>query len=460
MKKVEAFLKKTAEAPKTSVRYTDGFLLGLNLLGLLISPLMVVHKIRRFIRHRNIDEINPERWFIKPLNPAATASAKSQTGPHVLLVGASFGELLLIERLTEELESRVGPIGISWILRDRETMRQAARLNPTRSLAYWPFDSLYPVGRLLDSMQPNLMVMMERFRTANLVVGAARVGVPVVLVNGRWRKRPPFVDAFQRGFVRRVLGSFHTLLFQSAGHLEAAKPLLRSDQIARVTGDLKYDLRQNTLPADTIAGLECWLGIHDGIPILAAGSTDVPAEEEMVLEAFLEARKAAPCRLLLAPRRPTRRDEILKMLDRLGLKASLRSNPTPNADVLVLDTMGELAWAYRYTVAAYVGGSHSGMGHNVIEPVGYGIPVAYGMRRGHFEAMQKLCERHGVGFRVPDAPALADLWKRTLTDSEWADCVAQKGRALVEAQRGAMRATVDALEAEILAWREREGVSA
>ena len=452
---MEAFLEETAETPKATGAWSDPFLIGVNVVGLLISPFIFVHKLRRFAGYRNVDEINPERWWIKPLNPEATAAALAVPGPHVAIVGASFGELLLMERVTEELEGRLGPVGISWVLRDRETVRQAMRFHPERSIAYWPFDNLYPVMRLLRSMRPDLMVMTERYRAANLVVATSRMGVSTVLINGRWRRRPPFVEAIQRGFARKLLTSFRTLLFQSQLHLDSAKPLLNPDQVVKITGDLKYDLRQKELDPAAVASIEAWLG--DGPPILAAGSTDLAAEEEMVLAAFLKVRREASCRLLLAPRRPARRDEVLKLVEKHGLKASLRSAPSPDADVFVLDTMGELVWAYRYAVAAYVGGSMNGMGHNVIEPVGYGIPVAYGMRRGHFETMQKLCERHGVGFRVPDAVALADLWRRAILDREFSQSVGAKGVALVEAQRGAMRATVDALEVEVAALRKRGG---
>lgn len=455
---MEAYLDEAAKAPKRAGPWSDPFLIGMNLAGVLISPFLVLHKLRRFASYRNFDEVNPERWSIKPLNPEATAKALKRPGPHVMIVGASFGELLLMERVTEELEAKLGPIGISWVLRDRETVRQAMRFHPERSVAYWPFDSLFPVMRLLRSMRPDLMVMTERYRAANLVVGASRMGISTVLINGRWRRRPPFVEAFQRGFARKLLTSFRTLLFQSQLHLDSAKPLLGADQVVKITGDLKYDLRQKELDPGAVASMEAWLG--EGPPILAAGSTDVAAEEEMVLDAFLKVRREAACRLLLAPRRPARRDEVLKMLERRGLTASLRSAPTEGADVFVLDTMGELAWAYRYSVGVYVGGSFSGMGHNVIEPVGYGVPVAYGMRRGHFETMQKLCERHGVGFRVSDAAALADIWRRAILDREFAEGVYAKGAALVEDQRGAMRATVDALEAEIVSLRKRGGRAA
>jgi 3-deoxy-D-manno-octulosonic-acid transferase len=455
---VEAYLEEAAPSPKKTGPWSDPFLIGMNLAGIAISPFLAVHKLRRYVAYRNVDEINPERWWIKPVNPKATAAARALPGPHVMIVGASFGELLLMERVTEELEAKLGPVGISWVLRDRETMRQAERFHPDRSLAYWPFDSLYPVQRLLTSMRPDLMVMTERYRAANLVVSASRSGVSTVLINGRWRRRPPFVEGIQRGFARKLLGSFRALLFQSQTHLDSAKPLLNPDQVVKITGDLKYDLRQKELDPAAAASLQEWLG--DGPPILAAGSTDVPAEEEMVLCAFLAVREETPCRLLLAPRRLNRRDEILKMLERHGLKASLRSAPIEGADVFVLDTMGELAWAYRYSVATYVGGSFSGMGHNVIEPVGYGLPVTYGMRRGHFESMQKLCERHGVGFRVADAAELSAIWKRAILDQEFASGVRAKGAALVEAQRGAMRTTVDALEAEIVALRKRGGRAA
>jgi 3-deoxy-D-manno-octulosonic-acid transferase len=66
-------------------------------------------------------------------------------------------------------------------------------------------------------------------------------------------------------------------------------------------------------------------------------------------------------------------------------------------DVFCLDTVGELAVAYRYAQAAYVGGTLNSAGHNMAEPLYWGIPVSYGPARGFFETVKRACEAAGVG---------------------------------------------------------------
>jgi len=57
----------------------------------------------------------------------------------------------------------------------------------------------------------------------------------------------------------------------------------------------------------------------------------------------------------------------------------------PTANVLLLDTIGELSRIYRFGTVAFVGGSlvRSG-GHNPIEPAAAGIPVCFGPHMSNF----------------------------------------------------------------------------
>jgi 3-deoxy-D-manno-octulosonic-acid transferase len=176
--------------------------------------------------------------------------------------------------------------------------------------------------------------------------------------------------------------------------------------------------------------------------LLVAGSTDSADEERFVLRSFLKAREQLPCRLLIAPRRTERRAELVALAEEFGLRASLRSRPADNADLLILDTLGELAHVYQYGRAAYVGGAWDGMGHNVTEPVVWGVPVAYGIRRGHFAALQKLCEEYGVGFRVADDSDLAEFWRMVLGSPERQAELREACQSLIVRQSGSFEATL------------------
>jgi 3-deoxy-D-manno-octulosonic-acid transferase len=129
---------------------------------------------------------------------------------------------------------------------------------------------------------------------------------------------------------------------------------------------------------------------------------------------------------------------------------SLRSNFRENgAEVLLLDTLGELSFVYGFAHAAYVGGALAGRGHNIIEPIAHGVGVAYGPNRGDFESAQRAAEEFEVGARLHSAEELAAFWRRALADESWRTQTAARCDALMQANRGALERVVDVLEREV-----------
>src|SRR5262249_55184451 len=141
-----------------------------------------------------------------------------------------------------------------------------------------------------------------------------------------------------------------------------------------------------------------------------------------------------------------------------GFTVSLRSAPsTDAADVYVLDTLGELSYSYQFAEAAFIGGTILSTGHNVIEPVLWNKPVSYGPLRGHFEELQLLCEKFGVGFRCFTSDDLANHWLSVLTDRSLHDDLEKKAKEMLANERGATQKTVDALLPLIPEVRNRPG---
>jgi 3-deoxy-D-manno-octulosonic-acid transferase len=149
--------------------------------------------------------------------------------------------------------------------------------------------------------------------------------------------------------------------------------------------------------------------------------------------------------LLLAPRKLKRVDEIVELIRARGLIVSRRTQPVPGADVFILDTLGELSLAYQFSVAAFVGGTLDGVGHNVIEPLVWGIPVAYGAGAGKSSPAQRTCEKAGVGFRVQSSEELAAHWVSVLRDEKLRSRLREQSTQLLEAQRGALERNVAAI---------------
>ncbi|HVF85012.1 MAG TPA: hypothetical protein VM821_03440, partial [Abditibacteriaceae bacterium] len=218
----------------------------------------------------------------------------------------------------------------------------------------------------------------------------------------------------------------------------------------------------------------------------SAGSLADEEEDRFVLDAFALVRQTRGCALLIAPRRLHRVPGLVREIESRGWTVSLRSATTKDSanavnanvassdaanadatdinvtnvdaaksvDVYVLDTMGELAVAYRFSQAAYVGGTLNSAGHNMAEPLYWGVPVSYGPSRGFFESVQKACEKAGVGFRVHSPQELAAHWTDVLQHPQKREQWRQNARKLLDEQGNAVernvqqiREVVDALTA-------------
>src|SRR6202030_1578238 len=111
-----------------------------------------------------------------------------------------------------------------------------------------------------------------------------------------------------------------------------------------------------------------------------------PSEETVIADAYSELRKDFPqLALTIAPRHLERTPEVENVLRAASLKfvkaSQLNSsNAARDADILILDTMGELRSFYRRGAIAFVGGSLAPGrgGQNPAEPALVDVPVLIG----------------------------------------------------------------------------------
>ena len=418
--------------------WTDPRLLGWTALSVALSPLLLAAKLKRHFLQDYEWEFDPRRWRVPALTPDLPQA-------RLVFVGAGPGELLMIDRLVEALEARRPDLAIGICLRNLDTLADLRRQRPARRLSVWPFDALPPVARWLGNERPEIVVFVDRFRFPTLACAAARAGSRLALVNGRSRNRKSLGYRLAAPFYRWQMGGFALMAMQSEAYAAAARRFAPSGCLVFSAGSLKADLRPKTLPEAQRETLRKWLQ-PDALPLVAVGSTADAEEEALALDAFLAVRSEVSCRLLLAPRDVRRIDETLTLLAGKGLTVSRRSAGDPPADVLLLDTFGELAFAYGSARAAYVGGFRGkGGGHNILEPLEHGTPAAYGPNPGHFDAERRLIEPSGAGTRVSTADELAAFWLRFLIDDAERTRVGLLGKAILDQNRGAVARTTDAL---------------
>ena len=316
-------------------------------------------------------------------------------------------------------------------------------------LFYAPFDFPHPVREALEVLNPSVLLLVETELWPNLIHEARRRGTRVALVNGRISTRsfPRYLLA--RRLLAAVLGDVDLFLMQGEPHAERIRALGAPPDRVQVTGNLKFDaVEPERLPERVVRLIQS--GPDAPPPLWVAGST-VSGEEELVLRAFHHVRERVPqARLLLAPRHPERFSVVPALIEVAGFRCLRRSALDPLAwrdgEVLLLDTLGELAQVYTLAGVVFVGGSlvPSG-GHNILEPAVLGKPVLVGPHMENFQEIADQFRAEAALVQVGSVEELAREVAALFLDGDRRRRLGDRARELVARNRGAVRKTADAL---------------
>lgn len=305
-------------------------------------------------------------------------------------------------------------------------------------VAYLPVDYPLFVHRALDRVRPDAIVLMEAEFWPNLLMLAKQRGILVVLANGR------ILDRTMRRPVRRFMASWAAsnidyCCMQTKSDAERILSLGASDRSVRLFGSTKFDQEGGSLSDEAVSALRSDLGLPDA-PVFVAGSTN-PGEDKPVLQAFGKLRQDfGDLRLVIAPRQIERADEVQSLAEAEGFQVARRSkgNAGPDADVLILDTFGELARTYAVGKITFVGGTLiSKGGHSLVQPILQGKPVLFGPHTFKTADIAQMAIAFGVGFQVQDADELASKASELLRDPYRLDEINSACRRLVAENHGA-----------------------
>ena len=351
------------------------------------------------------------------------------------------GEVLAAIPLIEEVRKRspLTPIFVSTTtLAGRETA--AKRLTGLADGVFFaPFDFVWCVRRVLRRLRPTVVVVLETEIWPNLFRESKRLGCGLIIVNGRISDRAfPRYRRFASLF-SPVLALCDRILVQSAEMQKRFEEAGAPHRVVQAGGNLKYDFTPPSIAADSPV-LE-FIEADRARPLWIAASTsgdDHLAEEDFVIAAQ---RKLPGWRLIVAPRKPERFEEAARLLDRSGLRWTRRSalnsaglNSSKAADVLLLDSIGELSGLFPYAAVVFMGGTLADRGgHNILEPAIFGKPVIVGPHMENFREIAEHFERHRAVLPIESGAQLGEAVLSAATDAALGD----RARAAAGAKRGA-----------------------
>jgi 3-deoxy-D-manno-octulosonic-acid transferase len=407
--------------------------------------LMSPYLIYQAVRHRKYVRSLPQRLGYLPV------SFNLDGAESIWIHAVSVGEVLIARALLPELRERYPKLRL-FLSTTTVTGQQIARNNLrfVDEVFYFPFDFGFIVRRILAIVKPRLFIMTETEIWPNLLRACHRQGVKTMLINGRISSRSYPRYRLARPCFRRVLRHVNRFCMQSEESARRIVDIGADRERVTVTGSLKFESLEIPGAAPLNRGQNRvlrYFRVAPDRPVVIAAST-LKGEEEPVLEAFQRIRATMTNALLIiAPRKPERFDDVERLARRAGWnvarRTELRVDSEPREDVVVLDTIGELAPLFQVATAVFVGGSlvDSG-GHNILEPAVFGKPIVFGPYMQNFAEIARTFLDNGAAIQVRNGRELEAVLLALLGDAVRRARLGAAARALVEANRGARTKTL------------------
>jgi len=307
------------------------------------------------------------------------------------LHAVSVGEVTSLQKLTREIKDRHPDWALHVSVLTPAGMDVARKkLLSADRLFFAPFDFGWAVRRFLRRFEPDLLVLAESELWPNLLREARKRTQGILVVNGRVSERSFRRYKRLRFLAGRLFREVNLFLVQAE---QDRKRLIRSGanpEKVLVAGNLKCEIVPDGIDAGSLNRRRKEIALPPGKKLLVAGSTR-EGEEELLLDAFLESRKIRKdVLLILAPRHVDRAPDVERACRERGLSVCRRTAVRPERgwDVLVLDTIGELAGFYALCDASFIGGSLVPWGgHNLLEAAAFGKPIFFGPHMHNFSSL-------------------------------------------------------------------------
>jgi 3-deoxy-D-manno-octulosonic-acid transferase len=374
----------------------------------------------------------------------------------------SVGEVLAVSCLVKTLDAALPGYRIVVSTTTRTGQELARERFGEERVFYCPLDLPWAVRAWLNALQPRLFVLAETEFWPNLLSGCFRRKIPVAVVNARISDRSWPRYRRLRWLWRPFLSRLSRVLAQSQADAERLKTIGCLPECVTVAGNLKFDVRAAEL-SDATRLLKALAG---QLRLIVAGST-LEGEEAALLEAWPRLLQADPqLAMVLAPRHPERFAAVATLLEKSGFSWTRRSDwrstredslqPLNSGQIVLLDTIGELASVYSLALVAFVGGSMvPAGGHNPLEPAQFGVPIVMGPHFANFRAITKDLLAHQA-LRISATEDLAATLIGLLRDPQAATAMGGRARQVFEQQSGATERCVVALRELLLAQEGAE----
>ena len=359
--------------------------------------------------------------------------------------GASVGEIVatspLVKQIRQEMPDR--PILVSAFTVGGYNM--AKQIIPEAdAIIFFPLDLPFVAESMVKRIHPGVFMPVETELWPNFLRAIRERHIPVMMVNGRISEKSVKTYRYLYGIWDDMLSTVSRFCMQSSIDADYIYSLGADKNKIFVTGNTKFDQTYAEVTPEDYTRYKEELGLNDSYPIVMAGSTH-PGEEKALFDAFKKVReKHADARLVIAPRKVNRADEISKLASTYGFETGYRSkmleNPSLRKEysVVLLDTIGELGRIYAVGDVVFVGGSLCKTGgHNVLEPAAHAKPIIVGPNMQNFKDSYSLLSKVGACKMVNNVAELANEMLDIIGNDERREKMGAASLQVIKENRGA-----------------------
>lgn len=320
---------------------------------------------------------------------------------------------------------------------------------------YFPFDWKFAVRRALKKIKPNIILLMETEIWFNFLREAGKANAKTIIVNGRLSEKSASRYKIIRRTMQKVLRALEAILAQTNADAQRFLLLAPRGITLKVTGNIKFDQPFDETESELTKKFRERFAVSTDAPLIVAASTHQP-EEEWILEAFKKVWKSAGeklPRLMLVPRHPERFNEVAALIKKTGFgwvrRSENESARDKTAEIILLDSIGELRSMYPLAEIVFVGGSlipHGGQ--SVLEPAIAKTAIITGFYTMNFKEITKGFLKRDALIQLPklipkEIPEqLSKVFSELLADVERRKTLAENAFDMMRSNRGASRKTV------------------
>ena len=379
--------------------------------------------------------------------------------------GASVGEIVATSPLVKEIRKAMPEAKILVSAVTTGGYDMAHKIIPEAdAIIYFPIDLPFVSESFVKRIMPRVFMPVETELWPNFLRAVKVRKIPVMMVNGRISDKSVKSYRYLFSILADMMGSVTRFCMQSSIDAEYIAHLGAEKRKIYVTGNTKFDQTYAEVTSEDLSKYKDELGLRNAYPVIVGGSTH-PTEEAALLTSFNIIREEFPkARLIIAPRKPGRTDEIVKLAKQYGMSAGLRSQllkePSPRKEypVIIIDTIGELGRIYAVGDAVFVGGTlikHGG--HNVLEPAAHAKPIIVGPNMYNFKDSFALLSKVGACKQIQNADEMTDVLLKIFRDDDLRLKMGNASLQVIYENRGAAVRTIEYLK-ELLAITATESM--